>query len=114
MDQNHNCVDSSVFGLENAPYTSSTSKWDKFVGELDFDNISASSDHAKPSKGIYTEHVRKVWLIDLESAQKTQNVTNQRVVSTNNPKLTRNFGTCDRTLRYKRIRYFLYGYFLCK
>ena len=39
----------------------------------------------------------------MESAQKTLNVTTQRGVRTDNTKITRNFGTGDRMLKYKRI-----------
>ena len=49
----------------------------------------------------------------MESYQKILNVITQRGVMTDNPKLTRNFGTGDRMLRYKRIRENIFEYFIC-
>ena len=99
-------MDISEFGLENAPDPSSTNECEEFSEELEFDEIAASTDHAKPRKGIYAEHWSKVWRIDMESAQKTLNVTTHKLVRTENPKLTRNFNIGDRMLRYKHLRNF--------
>ena len=90
--------------MENAPYPSSTNEWEEFVGELDIDEITARAAHSKPQWGISTNHLIKVWCINMESDQKTLNMTTQRELRTDNPKLTRKFGTVYRILRYKRIR----------
>ena len=78
----------------------------EFSGELDFDDTAASAAHDKHRKGISAEHLSKVWHINLESYQKTLNAKTQRGVRTDNHKLARSFGTCDRMLRYKRISKF--------
>ena len=105
-DKNHNYVGISEFVLNNAPDPSSTYEWEELVGELDFDEIAASADHSKPQKLISTKHLRKVWCIDLDSSKKKLNVTIQRGVRTKNTRLIRNLDTCDRILRYKRLRDF--------
>ena len=107
-DHNHNYVDILEFGLEDTSYPSSTNEWEGFVGEIDFDDIKASTPHAKNRKGISTERLIKVWHIYLESDQKTLNMTTQIGLSTDNHKLTRNFGTFDRMLIYKRISNFFF------
>ena len=88
-DKNYYYVDIFAFGLENAAYSSSTDEWEEFVGELEFDEITASASHAKRWKLISTEHLSKVWHIDTESAQQKINVTTQRGVGTGDPKTTR-------------------------
>ena len=73
----------------------------------------ASYDHAKPWKGISVDNLRKVWYIDMESSQKTLNMTTQRVVRTDNSILTSNFVTGGRMIRYKFIQFFFNGSFIC-
>jgi len=72
-------------------------------GEIDLDEIMASAAHARRSKGIDAEHLAKVWRIDVNTAQRTLDITSQHSKRTNDPKLARNYGTNDRMLRYKRI-----------
>ena len=78
------------------------------MGELDFNKITVRADHDNPLKGISVEHLSKVWRINLGSSQKKLDVTTQRGVRTDNPKLTRNFVAGDRMLRYKRISEFFF------
>ena len=78
-DQDHTYVDISAFGLDNVPYPSYTNNWEEFVWEPDFDEISAIAAHDKPWKVISAKHLGKVWRINMESAQKTLNVTTQRL-----------------------------------
>ena len=111
--KNHTFVEITAFGIENAPYTSYTNEHKDFLGDINFYEIAASTAHAKPRKGIPVEHLSKIWRIDLELAQNTLIVKTQRGVRTDKLKLTRNFDTGDRMLRYKHIRNFLCGYFLC-
>ena len=78
-------------------------------GELDLDAImSASATHARPRKSVDAEHLSKIWKIDLDTAQRTLDVTTQSKRYTTNPKLSRNYGTGDRMLRYKRIKEFFF------
>ena len=92
----------------NAPYPSSFNGWKEFIEELYFNEITANAAHAKSWNGISTEHFRKLWCIDMESVQKTLNAKTQREVSTDNPKPTRKFGTCDRMLRHRCISEFFF------
>ena len=77
-------------------------------GEIDLDSIMISATHAGKPKGIDAEHLSKVWRIDLEAAQRTLEVTTQHSRRTDNPTLSRNYGTNDRMLRYKRINEYFF------
>lgn len=99
---------------------SSTSSDENGNEELDLDNIGlhpiegdtdeqlnefmASAAHGRPRKQIQAEHLSKVWRIKLEEAQQTLNITSQSSTRTSNPLLSRNYGTGDRMLRYKRLK----------
>ena len=63
-----------------------------------------SAAHASRPKVIDTSHLSKIWRIDIESEKRTLDVTSQYRIRINNPTLSRNFGTNDRMLRYKRIK----------
>ena len=52
-------------GLNNETNPYSANEWEKFVGELDFDEITEIAAHAKLWKVISVEHLSKVWSIDL-------------------------------------------------
>ena len=92
--------------MENAPALYSTDGWENFFGKLDFVEIAGNAAYSKHQEEISAEHLIKVYRIDLKSSQNTLNATTKRGVSTENPKLTRNFGTGDRMLRYKCIKFF--------
>ena len=72
-------------------------------GQVDLDEIMVSATHANPRKGVDAEHLSKIWRIDLETARRTLEVTTQRSNRVDNPTLSRNYGTNDRMLRYKRL-----------
>ena len=77
----------------------------------------ASAAHASPSKGgVTAEHLYKVWRIELETAEKTLEITSQVGRRTVDPKLSRNFQTSDRMLRYRRIKdyFFMDTFFATK
>ncbi len=46
--------------------------------------------------------------INVPTAKETLDITSQKEVRTDNPKLSRNFGTNDRTLRYKHLKGYFY------
>jgi hypothetical protein len=75
-----------------------------------------SATHASRPKGIEASHLSKTWRIDLETTKKTIDVTSQHSVRTDNPKLSRNYGTNDRMIRYKRIHehFFMDTFFATK
>ena len=49
-DKNHTYVEISTFLLENSPYPFCNNQWEKFVGELQFDKISAIAANGKSWK----------------------------------------------------------------
>jgi hypothetical protein len=77
-------------------------------GEIDLDQHFVSAAHAKRHGGVDAGHLSKVWKIDLEAAQQTHGVTTQQRQLTDNPKLSRNYGTNDRMIRYKRIHEYFF------
>jgi hypothetical protein len=72
-------------------------------GEIDLDEIMVSASHAGKPKGVDPAHLSKTWKIDLKTAEKTLEVVSQTNQRTDNPKLSRNYGTNDRMLQHKRI-----------
>jgi hypothetical protein len=84
--------------------------------EIDLDEYMVSATNASRPKGIDANHLSKTWRIDLETAKKTIDVTSQHSVRTDNPKLSCNYGTNDRMLRYKRIHehFFMDTFFATK
>ena len=73
-------------------------------GTFNVDDIMVSAVHAGRHQGVNAKHLAKVWRIDEQTAKKTLNITSQKCVRTDNPKLSRNFSTNDRTLRYKHLK----------
>ena len=68
------------------------------------DDVFASATTASQlSKGVSAKHLSKVWRIDLPTAEKTIEITSQRVAHNEVSRLRRNYGTTDRMVRYKRI-----------
>ena len=73
------------------------------TGQINLDNIMTSATHARKPRGIDAAHLSKAWRIDLDAAERTLEVTSQLSRRSDDPKLSRNYGTNDRMLRYKRI-----------
>ena len=69
-----------------------------FTGDYEPDDIFVSAAHAGRHQGVKTEHLAKVWRIDIEQAKNTLDITTQRSVRTSHPKLLRNYGINDRML----------------
>ena len=87
--------------------------WPKIINEsnagtFDIDDIMVSAVHAGRHQGVNAKHLAKLWRIDENTAKKTLNITSQRCVRKDNPKLSRNFSTNDRTLRYKHLKEHFY------
>ena len=72
-------------------------------GDVNLDDIMTSAAHARRSRGVDAKHLSKVWKIDMDSARRTLEVTSQNSTRTDDPKLSRNYGTNDRMLWCKRI-----------
>ena len=62
-----------------------------------------SASHAEKPKGVTPEILMKFWRIDNTTAKQTINVMRQLARQDANTTLSRNFGTNDRMLRYRRI-----------
>jgi len=67
-----------------------------------------SAAHGLRHQGVDPKHLSKVWRIEHQDAERTIEVTDQRAVRQDNPKLARNYGTNDRMLRYKHIKEYFY------
>ena len=67
-----------------------------------------SASHAEKPKGVTPEILMKVWRIDNATTKRTINVTSQLARQYANTTLSRNFGTNDRMLRYRRIASYFY------
>ena len=67
-----------------------------------------SASHAEKPKGVTPEILMKVWSIDNATAKRTINVTSQLARQDANTTLSRNFGTNNRMLRYRRIASYFY------
>ena len=77
-------------------------------GYLNLDKIMVSAIQKGRHKGVDTNHLAKIWRIDEAIANKTIDITTQRSVRTDNPKLSRNYSTNDRMLRYKHLKEYFY------
>ena len=67
-----------------------------------------STATASRVRGVSPKHLAKVWRIDLRTAEKTLEMTTQRVPRSEPDRLSRNYGTSDRMLRYKRINSYFF------
>jgi hypothetical protein len=85
-------------------------------GEIDLDDIMVKAAYARRHQGSDAEHLSKVWRISTEAAERTLDITTENSKRTDDPKLSRNYGTNDRMLRYKRINehFFMDTFFATK
>ena len=68
----------------------------------------ASATHADKLKGVSPELLEKIWRIDKKTAKRTISTTTQLNRQEANSKLSSNFGTNDRMLRYRRIKSYFF------
>ena len=80
---------------------------DRELFEANADLLISSTTAGKP-KGVTAEQLSKVWHIPYAAAEKTLKVTSQLHRGNVNSSLSRNLGTNDRMLRYKRIKSWFY------
>ena len=80
------------------------------------DEFFSHSTHASRPRGVTPEHLSKIWRISHEDAERTIETTIQMSVHTQDPTLSRNYGTNDRMLRYKHIKdyFFMDTFFATK
>ena len=67
------------------------------------DEVMASATHVRDHKSVSADMLSKLWRIDRKTAERTLEVTSQRVCRDETPSLSRQYPTNDRMLRYKRI-----------
>jgi hypothetical protein len=77
-------------------------------GEIDLDEIMISAAHAGQTTGLTAANLAKTWRINLESAERTIDITSQHSERKDNPTLSRNYGTNNRMLRYKRVHEYFF------
>ena len=75
---------------------------------LILDSIIASAVYGGRKKYIKASHLSKIWHIDKNIAKCTLDITTQRSFWKDNPKLSHNYGTNNRILRYKYLTKFFY------
>ena len=73
-------------------------------GRLNLDKIMVIAIQVRKHKGVEPNHLTKIWRIDHDIAKKAIDITTQRSVWSDNPKLSRNYDTNDRMMRYKHIK----------
>ncbi len=76
--------------------------------EINLDDFLVSAAHARRTQGMDAAQLAKVWRISLDQAERTLDITTQTSVRTSDPKLSRNYGTNDRMLRYKRVNEYFF------
>ena len=84
-----------------------TSECELFINSIQ--EAFAGATHAEKPKGISPQLLEKIWGIDNETAKRTLKTTTQLNRQDANSKLSRNFGTNDRMLRYRRINSFFFS-----
>ena len=92
------------------------------LSDLDGDGAHARVDeffhstNASRPRGVTPEHLSKIWRISHEDTKRTINTTTQMSVRTQDPMLSRNYGTNDHMLHYKRIQdyFFMDTFFATK
>ena len=67
-------------------------------------NAFAIATHVDKSKGVSAEILEKNWRINPELSKRTIRTTAQLNIQDVNYKLSRNLGTSNRMLRYRRIK----------
>jgi hypothetical protein len=67
-----------------------------------------ASATARFDSGVSPEHLSRIWWISHEDAQRTLENTSHLLQRATNPELSRNYGTYDRMLRYRRIKDYFY------
>ena len=68
----------------------------------------SNSTHSKWFQGVDPTHFSKIWRIDLGDYKRTLDVTTQTSDWYHYYKLSRNYGTNDRIIHYKRIIEYLF------
>ena len=113
---------------DDEPYDDN-STWEdddiSFDSSFDLDSVGAQdkveeffshATNASRPHGVTPEHLSKIWRISLEDARRTIDTTTQTSVRTQDPTLSRNYGTNDRMLRYWHIQdyFFMDTFFATK
>eukprot|EP00957_Ditylum_brightwellii_P161390 12288719-Ditylum_brightwellii.AAC.1 len=68
---------------------------DGYIRAINLDEVMTSATHAGKPKCINMTHLSKVWKISHEQTVNTIDATTQHSQQTDDPKLSRNYGTND-------------------
>ena len=71
-------------------------------------DVDVGAIHAERPGGVNAKHLAKVWRINLETAERTLEMTSQRRKIDGDSTLSKNMSTNDRMLRYRRINSFFF------
>ena len=74
------------------------------TGEIDIDDIIVNTNRARQLQGVDPTQISKICIIDLGYAKRTLDVTAHTSVWSQDPNLSRNYGTGDCMIRYKHIQ----------
>ena len=82
---------------------------DKLImNDIDLDDMMVSAVHVGRHEGTKPSDLTKLWRIDADTASKTIVINSQMCVLKDNPKLSYNYGTNYRMLRYKHLKEYFY------
>jgi hypothetical protein len=85
------------------------SQMDRPLGAgIDLDDFMISASYAKMTRSVQAVHLSKVWRIDMETAERTLEITSQKCNRKPSTELSQNYATNDKMLRYKRIKEFFF------
>jgi hypothetical protein len=101
-------VTSDDYWSDDQPEESEESEEDQWDDMEDVIDSTMASSTARFASGVNPEHLSKIWRIFQEDAERTLDNTTHLLQRTTNPELSRNYGTNDRVLRYRRIRDYFY------
>ena len=85
-------------------------------GQIDLVSVMTGYVYRGKNHGVDAKHLSNIRCIDHDTENRTLDVTSQLAVRTNDPRLSRNYGTNYQMLRYKRIKdyFFMYTFFATK
>ena len=76
--------------------------------DANIDEMVSSTTAMKQKPKVFADHLSKIWRIDTETARQTIDKTTQHSKRVDNPKMSRNYSTGDRMLRYRRIKEYFF------
>ena len=72
------------------------------------EEVMSSATHVRDYKNVSADMLSKIWRIDRDTAERTLEITSQRISRSDAASLSRNYPTNDRMLRHDRINEMFY------